>query len=148
MNLVLRFRLFLRKLISLSCNLWDRSTRRLWYIFAVVRSRISPQISKKRDEIHQIVGNRPAESPTMVICASLLPLPSTSTGGGNPVRETHENHGGENLGVDSNPLEENRPMLRSSDSVSPHHESEPTHVVLPPRREYHSSTVIPSPPPS
>ena len=82
MNLASWFLLFLGKLMSFFRKRWDRSTRRLWYIFAFVRSRILPQNPKRRNGIHRSVEYQPANSPTATICASLLPRPSTSTGGG------------------------------------------------------------------
>jgi len=147
MNSALRFLLFLRKLISFSRKLWNRSTLRLQYIFALVRSRISSQGSKKRDEIHRTAEYRPPKPLTTVICASRLPPPSISTDGGGIVYETHENHGDKNLGVDGNLLE-SRPISRSPDSVSRHHEPESIHVVQPPRQEDQASPVIHSQPPS
>lgn len=128
MDSPLRFLLFLRKLTSLFRNLWDRSIRRLWYIYALVRSRILSQNLEKKDEIHRSAGPRPAKPTTRVISASRLPPPPSPTGGDGPIYGTHKNHGDGNLGVDGNLPEESRPSLRPPSSVSPH-------VVLSPRRE-------------
>ena len=173
MELAVRFLLFLRKLISFFHKRWDQSTRRLWYIFALVRSRILSQWPKKRDEIRRSTEYRPAKPPTTVICASRFPPPLTPIPGGdtpiasptpisiqvrqptilNPadtLYETHENYSNEHLGVDGYFLEGSGPISRSLDSAAHHDEPEDIHVVIPSHREEHvvNHPVIPSRPPS
>jgi hypothetical protein len=81
MGLTLRsFLLFLRNLVTFICKRWDQSTRGLWYIFALLRSRFSPRRPKKRSEIRGNHEPRPVKpSPTTVICASRLPPRSSLT---------------------------------------------------------------------
>ena len=153
--------------MSLIRKRWERSTRWLWCIFALVRARVSPQSPKKGDGIHRDVEYLPAKTRSTVICASRFPLPSSSISGGDtpvtsptpiptqvrqagdlnpedPFYGTHENHSDENLGVGSHLLEESRPISRSPESASRHHERELIHVVIPPRRGGHTPPDIPS----
>ena len=169
-----RLLLFLRKLVSFFSKRWDQSARLLWHIFAFVRSRISLQNPKKRDEVPRDIEYRPTKPPTTAICASQFPPPLSPIAGGdtpiasptpisiqvrhptilNPadtVYETHDDHSSEHLGVDGYFLEGSRPILRSPDSVRHHHaEPESIHTTTPPHREDNTSNspVIPSRPPS
>lgn len=170
MELILRF---LEKLISFFRKRWDQSIRRLWYIVAFVRSRISSKCPKERDEVHRSVEHRTAKPPTVVSCASQFPPPITPTASDdtptasptlistqvrqptiqNPPDTTHEtrqNHCNERLGVDGYFTEESKPISRSPNPASHHHEPEPIHVVPSPHREDHAynSSVILSRPPS
>ena len=144
MELALRFLSFLRKLVSVFRKRWGQSTRRLWYIFAFVRSHISPQSPKERKETRRNVEHRPAMPPTTVVCASRLPPPLTSIpGDDNPIAlstptipsdtvyDTHVNRGGEQSGTDDYFPEESRPISRSPDPAGHHDDPEPVHVVLP-----------------
>lgn len=167
MKLVLRFLLILRKLISIFRHRWDQSTRRLWYIFRLVRSRILFQPPKKA-EIRQTVDYRPPKSPTTVICTSRFLPPSIPVVGGdtqitspipisiqvpqprtlNPedtIYETHENYSRERLGIDP---EGGSPVLGSSGSAAYWHEPEPIHAILPSHQEDHASPVTPPRSPS
>ena len=175
MELALRFLLFLRKLITFFHKRWDQSTRRLWYIFALIRSRVFPKSPKKRDEICRNVEPRLAKPPTTVICASGFPPrpPLTPIAGGDTpiaspaptsiqfqirrptvldpedtVNEAYENPSGEHLGVDGYFLQGSRPILRSLESPTYHHEPESIHVAPPLHQEGHGShpPVIPSRP--
>ena len=170
MELALRLLLFLRKLITLFRKRWDQSTRRLWYIFAFVRSRILPR-SPKKDEIRRNVEYRPAKPQTTVICASKYhPHPLTPIVGGDtpisspapPIQVRHPTisspgDAGEEaqvdfdrgfLGADGYFLEGSRPISRSTGPPTIHHEPEHIHVPLPPHQEDHGShsPVIPSRP--
>lgn len=137
MELALQFLLFLRKLISHFRHRWNQSTRRLWCIFALVRSRILSQRPNTRAKIPRNVEYRPAESLTTVICASQFPPSPTLIAGGdtptstlptpgltsiqvrqpetvNPedtVYETHENYNREHL--DADPVG-GRPILQAT----------------------------------
>jgi len=171
MELGLRLLLFLRKLITFFRKRWDQSTRRLWYIFAFVRSRIFPRSPKKGDEIRRNVEYRPAKPPTTVICASKLPPPLTPIPGGDtpiasptpisiqvrhptilsprdPVSEPHDGPSRGFLDVDSYFLEGSGPISRSPDSPTFHHEPEHIRVAPPQHQEDHEShsPVIPSRP--
>ena len=168
MELTVRFLLFLRKLLSFFHKRWDQSIRRLWYIFAFVRSRILSQHPKKRDEARRRIEHR-SEKPPTVICASRLPHPLTPIPGGDTpiaspisiqvrhptilspadtVDESHENHNSGHLGIDGYFLEASGPISRSPDSASYRHEPESIHVILPPHREDYTSNspVTPSRP--
>ena len=81
------FLLLLRNLVSFFRKRWNQSTRRLWYIFAFLRSRFSSRHPKKRSEIRRNLESRPVKpSPTTVICASRFPPPLTPIiGGDTPV---------------------------------------------------------------
>ena len=74
LNSVRSFLLFLKDLISLSRKRWDQLTRRLWYIFALLRSPFSPRHPKEGDNFPRITGSPQIRSsqPT-VICPSQLP---------------------------------------------------------------------------
>ena len=160
MDLTLRFLLFLRKLIAFFRERWDQSARRLWYIFALVRSRILSQSPKKRDEIRKNVEYRPAKPSTAVICTSKLPPPLPSIPGGDTpivsptpisiqvrhptissprdaIQETHENPNRDLLNVDSYFLEGSGQISRSPDSPTFHHEPESIHIVSPIDQEGH-----------
>ena len=171
MELAIRLLLFLRKLITFFHKRWDQSTRRLWYIFALVRSRILPRSPKERNEIRKSVEYRPVKPPTTVICASKLPPPLTPIPGGDtpiasptpisiqvrhptissPRDAVYESHDGPSRGfldVDGYFLEGSGPISRSPDSPTFHHEPEHIHVALPPHQEDYDSysPVIPSRP--
>ena len=173
MELALRFFLFLRKLITFFRKRWDQSTRRLWYIFALIRSRVFPKSPKRRDEIRRNVEPRLAKPPTTVICASRFPPPLTPIVGGdtpiaspipvsiqirqptilNPdetVNEVQENPSGGYLGVDGYFLAGSGPISRSLESPTYHHEPESIDVGPPLHQEDHdnNSPVIPSRPTS
>ena len=169
MELILRF---LEKLISFFRKRWDQSIRRLWYIFASVRSRISSKCPKERDQVHRSVEHRTAKPPTVVSCASQFPPPITPTASDDipiasptlistqvrqptiqtppdTVHETREYHYNERLGVDGYFLEESRPISRSPNPASHQHEPEPIYIIPSPHREDHASnSVILSRPPS
>ena len=77
------FVLFLKNLVAWFRKRWDRSTRRLLYILALLRTRFPPRHSKKGNEINRGIESRSVQSsPTTVICASRLPPPFTSIAGG------------------------------------------------------------------
>ena len=156
MELTLRFLLFLRKLLSFFRKRWDQSARRLWCIFAFMRSRILSQRPKKRDEIRRSTEHRPVKSPTAVVCASRFPPPLTPIAGGDvPITSpTHlsvrrptipipgdaayeSNENSSLFGVDGYFLEGSGPITRSPDSPTSHHEPEAIHTVLPLRQEDH-----------
>jgi len=160
MKLALRFLLFLSKLVSFFHNRWDQSTRRLWCIFAFVRSCIlSRRPKKKGDEILRNVECRRPKSPTTVICASRFPPPLIPIAGGDtpitsPTRvyqrrtsdtvyETHENYGREHLDADP---DGGRPILGTLDSAGYQNEPGSTHVALSPHQEDLASPVIHSRP--
>lgn len=68
------FLLFLRNLASFFRRRWDRSTRKLLYVLALLRSRFSPRHPKKRNDASRDIESRSTKpSPTTVICASRLP---------------------------------------------------------------------------
>ena len=160
MELTLRsFLLFLRKLVSFFRKRCDQSTRRLWYIFAFLRSRFSPSHPKKRDEIRRNLESRPENPPTTVICASRLPpiaggdtpiitsptpIPIQVTrptlGPGDPLYETEENCSNEHLGVDGYRLAASGSISRSNSNQD---ENEYTHIV-PQNEDITDSPVIPS----
>ena len=165
--------LFLRNLLSFFRKRWDQSTRGLWYIFAFLRSRLSPQHMKKRDGTRRSIEPQPKKPPTTVICASRFPPPlSPIVGGDTPIASplpisiqvrqatilnpedsiygTQENHSTDHLGVDGYFLEESGSISRSANSAGHLGEPESIHVVLPPNREDFTSNspVIPSRPPS
>ena len=139
---------------------WDQSARRLWYIFALVRSRILPQRPKKRDEIRRSTEHRAAKPPTTVVCASRFPLAGGDTpiasptpisiqirrphiiSPGDAVRESNEGRG--HLSVDNYFLEGSGAISRSPESPAFHHEPEPIHPPL--YQEDHISPIIPSRP--
>jgi len=171
MKLALQFLLFLKRLITFLRKRWDHSTRRLWYIFAFVRSRILSQNPGRGDEIRRSVEHRPAKPPTAVICASRFPPPLTPiVGGDTPIAsptpvsiqvrqptilnredtvcEAQDNHGREYLGVDGYFLEGIEPISRSTDSPTLHHEPESIHAAPPSHRENRGPNypVIPSRP--
>ena len=75
MRLILRpFLLFLRELVSFLRTRWGRTTRRLWYIFVLLRLRFSSKCPTKADNIRRGIERRPTKpNPTAVICASRLP---------------------------------------------------------------------------
>ena len=172
MELAVRFLLFLKKLISFFHKRWDQLTRRLWYIFALVRSRILSQRPKKRDEIRRITECQPAKPPTTVICASrfppqLSPIPGGDTpivsdpieiqvrqptipDPGETLYETQGNHSNEHLGVDGFFLEGSGQISRSFDSAGHYDEPEDIHVVLSSHQEDYTASppVVPSRPPS
>ena len=159
MELALRLLLFLRKLITLFRKRWDQSTRRLWYIFAFVRSRILPRSPKKKDEIRRNVEYRPAKPPTTVICASKFPPTLSPIAGGDtpiaspkpisiqvrqatilsPGDAVHEPHDGPSRGfldVNGYFLEGSSPISRSPDSptLPPHQEDYDSHPPVTPSR--------------
>ena len=77
------FLLFLRNLVSFFRKKWDQSNRKLWYIFVLLRSRLSLRHQAKRDEVLRSGESQSAKpSPTTVICASRLPPPLTPIIGG------------------------------------------------------------------
>ena len=170
MELILRF---LEKLISFFRKRWDQSIRRLWYIFAFVRSRISSQCPKERDEVRRSIEHRAAKPPTVVSCPTRFPPPITPTASDNTfiasptvistqvrqptiqnppdtVHETRKNHCNGHLGINGYFLEESGPNSSSPNPASHHHEPQPIHIVLSPHREDHTSNspVMPSRPPS
>ena len=142
---------FLRKLVSFFRRRWDQSTRRLWYIFALLCSR-APPCSKKNEVHRRSTKSRSAKpSPTSANCASRLPpsfiadipavVPSTTiqlaTLGSGANQSTRHLDVGDNL------LQE----IESLDSVAGRREApEPIHAVQPPNGEdpASSSPVIPS----
>ena len=71
--------LFLRKFISFFHQRWAQSARRLRYVSAVVRSRISSRRPKGRSGIQPSIERRPPKPSTTVICASQLPPSSHNT---------------------------------------------------------------------
>ena len=137
---------------------WDQLTRRLWYIFAFIRSRFFPKSPKKKDETRRDVEDPPAKPPTTVICASSLPPPLTPIPGGDTpiaspgpisfnirrptigpgdiVYKAHENLSHEHLDVDGYFLQESNPISRSPDSPIDHGSHPP---VIPPRPISHHS---------
>ena len=172
MELTVRLLLFLRKLVSFFRTRWEGSIRRLWYIFAFVRSRILLRCPQGRDEASKRIEYRPAKPPTTMICTSqfpraLLPIAGGDTPVASPtpvtiqirdpvilnqpdaVYETHENPSSESPDIGGHFLKESRLVSRSPDSVS-HREPERAHVVMSSQREdrVYSPPAIPSRPPS
>ena len=95
---------------------WDQSTRRLWCIFAFVRSCALPQRPKGGDETRRSTEYRPAKPPTAVVCASRLPPPLMSI------------PGGDNLAVSPTPISSQPPQPTIlSDTVSETHENHATY---------------------
>lgn len=167
------FLLFLGKLVSFFNEKWGQTTRRLWYIFAFLRSRFSSRQQKKGAEIRRGVEPRPVNPPTTAICASRLP-PTTLTpivSGDTPVissrtpvsiqvrkatildpedplYETQEDHSPDHLGVDGHHPEGSSAISRSHNPTGHHGEYEYAHATLPQGREdpTSSSLVIPSRP--
>ena len=166
MELTLRsFLQFLKNLVSFFAKQWSQSTRRLWYIFALLRSRFSPRYPKKSEGSRRRTEPRPAKpSPTTVICASRLPHPPLTpiAGGDTPIiaspapisiavrqptilnpediiDESYENGSAGHLGIDNYFLEESGPLSRSHDSANYHREPEHIHGVLPPNPEEFTS---------
>ena len=159
MELALRLLLFLKKLIIFFRRRWDQSIRRLWYIFALVRSRIFPRSPKKKDDIRGNVEYRPAKPPMTVICASRYPAPPltpiiaghtptsptahipiqvrqpTVSGPGDAVDEARGNPDHELLSADGYFLEGSRPISRSNDPPTFHHEPEDIHPHVPPQED-------------
>ena len=171
MELTLRsFLLFLRKLISVLRKRWDQSTRRLWYIFAFLRSRFLPPHPKKRGEIRRSLESRPEKPPATVICASRLPPPLTPIAGGDtpiitsptPISiqvrkptilnsedpdalyETQENYSNDHLGVDGYHLEGSGTISRSHNSAGHHDENEYISITVPQEDFTSNSPVMPS----
>ena len=168
------FLLFLRKLASFFHKRWDQLTRRLWYMFASLRSRFPSRHLKKGDEIRRSIQSRPAKCPPTVICASRFPPPLTPIIGddapiaspapistrihqpiilspGEISYETHETHGTDRLDVDGNFLEEGGSISRSPNSPGHHDEPESIHVDLQGTDQggfISNSPVTPSRPPS
>lgn len=75
--------------MAFSRERWDLSTRRLWYIFAFIGSRILPQRPKKGDETRRNIEHRPTKPSTTVICTSRFPplaptITPTASGGDSP----------------------------------------------------------------
>ena len=160
MELALRLLLLLKKLIIFFRKRWDQSTRRLWYIFALVRSRILPRSPKKKDKTRRNIEYRPAKPPTTVICASKYPAPPltpiigghtpispaasipiqvrqpTVSSPGDAVDEAHGNPDRGLLSVDGYFLEGIRPISRSNDPPTFHREPEDIHLPLPPHPEH------------
>ena len=157
------FLLLLRNLVTFFRKRWNQSTRRLWYIFAFLRSRFSSRHPKKRGENRRSTEFRPVKpSPTAsaVICASRMPTSgplSPIVGGNTPViasptpisiqvrqptilnsedspDEYHENNTG-HLDVDGSFLGGSKPFSRLPDFPGYQDEPDPIHTVLPPNRE-------------
>ena len=142
---------FLRKLVSFFRRRWDRSTRGLWYIFALLCSRPPSPCSKKNVVHRRSTKSRSAKpSPTSANCASRLPpsfiadipavVPSTTiqlaTLGSGANQSTRH------LDVGDNFLQE----IESLDSVAGRHEEpEPIHAVQPPNGEDPASSSPPIP---
>ena len=168
---------FLWNLISLFRKRWDQSTRRLWYIFALLRSRISPQHPKKNESQRRIEPRPAKPSSTTVICASqfptgpeLVPIP----GGGTPfiaspeptvsvqirrptildtendLYESHENQSASNLNVDGFVLGQSGSISRPHDVEDHNDEPEPIRIFAPHYQEGFTSNhpVIPPRPDS
>ena len=155
---------FLRKLVSFFRRRWDQSTRRLWYIFALLCSRAPPPCSKKNEVRRPSTKSRSTKPrPTLANCASRLPPssapivdipvvdPSTTIqlatlGSGATLHETHENQSTRHLDVGGNVLQEIGQTSESLDSAGRQDEPEPIHAVQPPNGEDPalSSPVIPS----
>jgi len=153
------FLLFLGRLVSFFRKRWDQSTRRLWYIFAFLRSRLLPPRPEKRGEIRRSVESRPENPPTVtVICASRLPPPALSpiVGGDTPMitspipiqirkptdpnfegplPETQENYTNEHLGVDGYHLEGTGTISRSHNSAGHRDENEYNNIIVPQSRD-------------
>ena len=163
------FLLFLRDLVSFFRKRWDRSTRRLLYVLALLRSRSSFRRQKKRDETSQSIEPwSEKSSSTTVICASRLP-PSLLliAGGDTPViasptpvsievrqptilnpedtlDEFYEGGSTENRDIDGYSLAEARLISRSPNFATHHDGPDPTI----PKELTSNSPTTPSRPPS
>lgn len=144
---------FLRKLVSFFRRRWDQSTRRLWYIFALLCSRAPPPCSKKNEVHRPSTKSRSTKPrPTLANCASRLPPssapivdipvvdPSTTIqlatlGSGATLHEIHENQSTRHLDVGGMVIQEIGQTSESLDSAGRQDEPEPIHAVQPPNGE-------------
>ena len=150
--------LFLKKLLSLFRQRLDQSTSGLWYIFAFLRSRLSPPHPKKKDDIRRDTEFLPTHPPTTVICASRMPPQLTPIAGGNtPViasptpifrirgatildsedllHEPPEVYSNDHLGVDGSYLDGSGTISRLHSSPRHRDDHEYIHPIPPQNRE-------------
>ena len=158
MRLTLRnFLLLLKELALLPHKRRDKMSRRLWYIFGLLRSRSLSRHPERRDETRSNVERRPAkpDDPATVISASQVPPSSTPINANDTptvrvrgptiddtLQQSHENNGAHGLDIDHTSQNQGGPTSNSPATISPNHSGPPSRHCSPSQSPYFSPSYL------